>query len=391
MHQGRERTFNIGRLILPGETNETIMNEQIRINWYRCKADKAAMSVLMKSSDAKAFRHVFLQLALFALTGTLAYMSFLNINAANWTWSAPLLAAALFVHGTFSSFLGGGIPMHELCHKTPFRTKMWNEVFLRLYCFLGWNDFVSYRVSHVKHHQFTVHKDHDGEVVLPQKLDWDSVRFVISLLTINPKHIFGTIRGFVRAAGGDACAGIFFQREWMERLLPTSSTELRAQHRNWARIVLFGHLLLAAIFIATGHWFLIVVVNLGAFYAGWLTMLCGAPQHIGMSPDVPDFRLCCRTYTCSWLPAFLYWNMQYHVEHHMFPSVPFYNLGRLRKLIEYDLPPAPHGLWATWKEIIAVLKKQREDATYVFVPKLPRNQGERTSDSQLWIEAARES
>jgi len=29
MHQGRERTFNIGRLILSGETNETIMNEQI--------------------------------------------------------------------------------------------------------------------------------------------------------------------------------------------------------------------------------------------------------------------------------------------------------------------------------------------------------------------------
>jgi fatty acid desaturase len=63
--------------------------------------------------------------------------------------------------------------------------------------------------------------------------------------------------------------------------------------------------------------------------------------------------------------------MQYHVEHHMFPAVPFYNLPALRKAIEHDLPPAPHGLWATWSGIIAVLKKQRANPDYVFVPELP--------------------
>jgi fatty acid desaturase len=89
-------------------------------------------------------------------------------------------------------------------------------------------------------------------------------------------------------------------------------------------------------------------------------------------PDVPDFRLCCRTYTCSPFIGFLYWNMQYHVEHHMFPAVQFYNLPALRKAIEHDLPPAQHGLWATWREIIPVLKKQRENPDYVFVPELPK-------------------
>jgi hypothetical protein len=55
----------------------------------------------------------------------------------------------------------------------------------------------------------------------------------------------------------------------------------------------------------------------------------------------------------------------------MFPAVPFYNLPALRKAIAHDLPPAPHGLWATWFEIIPVLKKQRDNPDYVFVPELP--------------------
>jgi len=54
----------------------------------------------------------------------------------------------------------------------------------------------------------------------------------------------------------------------------------------------------------------------------------------------------------------------------VFP-VLFYNLPALRKAIAHDLPPAPHGLWATWPEIIPVLKKQRENPDYVFVPEWP--------------------
>jgi fatty acid desaturase len=109
-----------------------------------------------------------------------------------------------------------------------------------------------------------------------------------------------------------------------------------------------------------------------------------------MTPDVPDFRLCCRTFTCSWFPAFLYWNMQYHVEHHMFPAVPFYNLPRLRKAIEHDLPPAPHGLLATWRELIPILKRQRREPGYFFAPPLPGETsiGTFVGDDTLRAEAA---
>ena len=64
-------------------------------------------------------------------------------------------------------------------------------------------------------------------------------------------------------------------------------------------------------------------------YCKWLNFLCGAPQHFGLSSNAPDFRLCCRTYISRGLPAFLYWNMQHHIEHHMFPAIPFFNLPKV--------------------------------------------------------------
>jgi fatty acid desaturase len=347
------------------------MTEQIKINWYRCKVDRAVMSDLMRKRNSRALAQIIPQFLLFALTGTLAYLAFLNVHRNNWPWAIPLLLLALFVHGTIGSFLGG-IACHELCHKTPFRTTAMNAFFLKVYAFMSWFDPVGYRVSHVKHHQLTVHTEHDGEVVLPQGLSWHGVGFVLMELTVNPVKIYLLVLNCIAAAQGRVTTrDAFFRAEWLRRILPQSDPELRREHRNWARIVLFGHLLLAAVFVATGHWFLIIIVTFGCQYCDWLQLLCAAPQHIGLSPNVSDFRLCTRTYTCGWFLGFLYWNMQYHVEHHMFPSVPFYNLPRLRSVIEHDLPPASHGLWATWREILPIMKRQRDDHDYVFVPRLP--------------------
>ena len=364
------------------------MNEQIKVSWYRCRVDKAVMSGLMRRSDARAFAQVIPQLLLFVLTGTLAYLAFLRVHAGNWPRTLPVLLAALFVHGTLSRFFGG-IAGHELCHKTPFRTQAFNDLFLKIYAFLSWFDPVGYRTSHIRHHQLTVHTEEDGEVVLPQGLNWHGIKFIITELTFSPSKIFWLVCNYIAAARGDVTRHDgFFRAVWLRRIIPESNPSLRREHRRWARIVLFGHLGLAVLFAATGHWFLIIIVNLGCQYCDWLQLLCAAPQHVGLSPNVSDFRLCTRTYTCGWLPAFLYWNMQYHLEHHMFPAVPFYNLPRLRSAIAHDLPPAPHGLLATWRELIPIMRRQRWDKDYVFVPRLPAGGGDRVADGVIQGEAA---
>lgn len=345
------------------------MAEQIRIHWYRSRINKAVMSELMQKSDRRAFAQVLPQLALYALTGILSFLAFRNIDSSNSWWSIPVLLLALFMHGTFASFFGAAC--HELCHKTPFKSPPLNEFFLRVYAFLSWFDPVSYRMSHVKHHQATVHQEHDGEVILPTGLNWCGVQFFAGQLLFSPAALFQLVRNWCYAASGNPTKSSLLTESWMEKLYPEEHLERRRERRRWARVLLLGHCALAACFVFTGHWFLIVIVTFGCHYCGWFQMLCAAPQHVGLSPNVRDFRLCCRTYLCHWFPAFLYWNMQYHIEHHMFPAVPFYNLPKLRKAIEHDLPPAPHGLYGTWREIIPILQRQRRDPSYVHVPCLP--------------------
>ena len=55
----------------------------------------------------------------------------------------------------------------------------------------------------------------------------------------------------------------------------------------------------------------------------------------------------------------------------MYPAVPFYNLAKLRKAIEHDLPPATHGLLATWRELLELRRKCIADPAYRFVPECP--------------------
>ena len=46
--------------------------------------------------------------------------------------------------------------------------------------------------------------------------------------------------------------------------------------------------------------------------------------------------------TNSWLSRVLYWNMNYHIEHHLYPSIPFHALPALNAAIRDQLPePSP--------------------------------------------------
>jgi hypothetical protein len=69
---------------------------------------------------------------------------------------------------------------------------------------------------------------------------------------------------------------------------------------------------------------------------------------------------------------FLCWNMNYHVEHHMFPMVPYYALPALREEMKADAPRPYRGFLEAYREIIpAVFRQVKEPSDYVK-PKLPR-------------------
>lgn len=316
------------------------------IQWYHSPIDKDVLRSLTKRSDAKAFLHFGAFFGLLFLTGGITYYAWLRHA---WPW----VVVGCYVHATFWAFLSPTSAVHELTHYTVFKSKSLNLFFARLCGFLSWTNHVGFRASHIWHHKLTCYQDRDLEVVLPQTIGWKEWFYGF---LFDPLVLWNRLRLNIRQARGK-CRGVW--AEWIFR-----DPEVLRERTVWARILLVGHAALAILFILSGQWILLFLVTLPSFYAGWLTSLVGFTQHAGMQPNVPDYRLCCRSVKMNPFFAFLYRNMNYHVEHHMFAGVPFYNLPRLRKAIEADLPPMTPGVIAAWRDMLFAQKRRKADPDY---------------------------
>ena len=110
---------------------------------------------------------------------------------------------------------------------------------------------------------------------------------------------------------------------------------------------------------------------LPTMYGSWLQLLFGLTQHAGLDEDVLDHRLNSRTVMMNPVFRFLYWNMNYHVEHHMFPLVPYHALPRLHEAIRHDCPPAYPSLLDAFREIVPAVLRQAKDPSYFVRRELP--------------------
>jgi fatty acid desaturase len=334
-------------------------NKGTRVKWYRTPLDRDTLARLNAKSNVKGFLQSIGHLGLLALAGGAAIY-----GVGRWPWWSIVLL--LFLHGTFAAFMINAV--HELVHKCVFKTQWLNEFFVRIYAFIGWIHFEHFYNSHIRHHQFTLHPPDDLEVVLPTRI---MVQHFFRSAFINYKAPKWAVEESLRLARGG------FKGEWETKLYPADEPEKAAAVMRWARLLLSGHtiVLVASLLLAwlvSPRWLMLpVLVSLTPGYGKWLFFLCNNTQHIGLQDNVADFRLCCRTFTVNPLVQFLYWHMNFHIEHHMYAAVPCYNLGKLHRAILHDLPPCPAGIIATWKEIAAIQKQQDEDPEYQHVAPLP--------------------
>ena len=324
-----------------------------KITWYRSRLDRETLKALNQRSDWKGMLEVLGHLGLIGLTGAAAWY-------AQGRLPLPVLLLILFFHGTFYAFLGNG--GHELSHNSVFKTRFLNTFFYRFFCFLFWRNHGMYSASHGEHHKHTLHPPDDLEVVFPMQL---SVKGFLKIAVVSPWTFWDTFKGTVRLSFGKLTG------DWETHLFAVSNPARQRQLFSWPRIILLGHALIVGISLYFGLWMLPILTTFAPFYGGWLRYLCNGTQHAGLQDNVPDFRLCTRTVILNPFVSFLYWHMNYHIEHHMYAAVPCYNLGKLHKLIKHELPHCPVGLRTAWKQIIAILKKQRAQPEYQYVPELP--------------------
>lgn len=321
--------------------------EKIDLKWQRPDIDREILKQCSQPSDLQGWFHCLGILAILAASGSMAYYFYLNQQ-----WF--LMVLALYIHGGLVAF---NPQFHELSHGHIFKTPWLNQLFRRVFEIIHWHSSIAeYKMSHSLHHRYTTHRKAEGEVVLPMPRTWENVLSEM-LKVVN-------VNGFIHAVYDriyDLCVPYLKNPRkslWMRYVYENASTQQRRDD-YWTKFgQLIFHVVFAAIAIATGHWFLIVIVTLPMFYgAKWYHLLVHDTMHSGRQPETDDFRLCCRSVKLDPFTSFLYWHMQWHTEHHTFPAVPPYNLKKLHKMTR-DHWQEPMSLIAAWNEMNEAAKQE---------------------------------
>ena len=361
------------------------VRKTLRVQWYRCPMKPGKLRELSRRSDAQAWFQAGGHFGLFIVTGALVFGFWHNE-----LWLAFLLA--LFAHGTVTSFFTGTAP-HELGHGTVFKTKILNKVFLYLFSLIGWWDPFDYASSHTYHHRYTLHPEGDRENLLPLEPSLAS-SFMLQMFTVNlltqRGRTFGkggllstlliTALGAVGKVPSDERAPV---NEWLKKL----HDDQPAQHQKsiqWSRILLAFHGAVTLVGILSGYWVLPLILTLAVFIGNWLSYFVGLTQHCGLREHSLDFRKNTRSVKLNPLFSFLYWRMNWHIEHHMYAGVPCYNLSRLYDEIQADMPK-PRGLIEAWREMRMVWQRQKREPDYQYDTPLPA-----TANPEPLAEAAQE-
>lgn len=345
------------------------------VDWYRCKVDPKLLAELNERSDWKGFLQAGGHFGLWLLTGGFSYYAWLE---SQWV----ILAILLYAHGTIASF--GINAVHEAVHGTVFKTKWMNTATALLFAFQHWGNPYHFWATHTEHHKYTLHTPDDIEVQLPWKLTLDQFLKAIFLLPWHLTTPFDQVR-----------QGISLEH-WNHnpKAFPEGKEKQRDEAFLWQRFVICAHLAIIVASIATGQWIIPFIVSFSHLYTSWLNALCNTTQHSGLVDNVRDFRLCCRTVYLDPITQFLYWHMNYHIEHHMYAAVPCYNLHKLHKAIKHELPPTANGLYEAWAEISFIQRRQKYDPTYQYRQPLPEDNfadRNRTAISEQPLSEAKES
>jgi fatty acid desaturase len=315
-------------------------------DWYRPEIPRKELKQLMARGDAKGLANFGLWLACLVGAGYLAY------RAVGSYWVVP----AFFLYGTIYSSCDAR--WHECAHGTPFRTRWLNETFYLLSSIMNMKEGTYMRWSHTRHHTETIMVGLDPEIQVMRPADLRRVMLdffwipdAVQMFKAMIFHAFGRptkeARDFVP------------QSEWGKMFF-------------WSRFYLALYAAMIVWSIAIRSWLPVLFFPLARFYGGWLHQIFSLTQHAGLAENVRDHRLNTRTVLMNPVFCFLYFNMNYHIEHHMFPTVPFHALPTLHRRIEGVLPHTYSGLIDAFREIIPALLKQSRDADYFVLRELPR-------------------
>lgn len=315
--------------------------------WYQCSVPRGTMRRLLERRDGPAIANTLLWFALIAGSGYATY--------ALWGSAWALLTYAIYTVLYAST---SDSRWHETGHGTAFKTDWMNNTLYEIASFMVMRESTVWRWSHTRHHSDTIIVGRDPEIAVPRPTDVKAVAMAFFNLGVYPKY-FPQI---VRHAFGRISAD---EKTYIPQM------EFAKIVRR-ARVYVAIYAMVLALAVYTRSILPLLFVGLPNLFGSWLMVVYGLTQHAGLAENVLDHRLNCRTVYMNPVHRFLYWNMNYHIEHHMYPLVPFHALPQLHEAIKDDCPAPYPSLFAAWREIVPALMKQRRDPAYHVKRKLPQ-------------------
>ena len=282
-----------------------------------------------KRNNFLAARHIILRVSFHIIFGALAYYAFTI---------GDFLLGLLFLipHCAGMSFFGWAGIGHELSHNSVFTSKYLNRILFRLFSIITWNNYSYFKISHPIHHRETLSSnDIEGAKINPLK-----VSDVIFLLSFDIPALLRRLHVLISNS-----LGIVSDKGNIGKLFGKNTISYY-ELCSGARYVLIVQFSLILIFCLLKMYWLIIIVNLSPFILTFFNRTLAAAQHYGLSKgEHKDYLTSTRTIILGPILTFFYAGMNYHVEHHYYPGVPFYRLRELNKIImsRTDIPHLSKG------------------------------------------------
>lgn len=329
-------------------TREAFEAGLVAASWYKTPIDRKTMKALMQRRDSPAARDtviLFSVMFICVIAGIQLWPS---------GWSLPFWLAYGVLYGSAMDSR-----WHECGHGTAFKTPRFNNFVYQIASFMMVRNPVSWRWSHFRHHSDTLIVGRDPEIVVtrPPRL----ARMALAFVGVNDA-LEGWKRMVQNAFG-------YLTPDEADYIPPIDHPQVIRIARIWLSI----YLLIIVLTINLQSILPLMVVGLPRLYGAWHHVLTGILQHGGLADNVVDFRLNSRTVYMNRVSRFIYWNMNYHIEHHMYPLVPYYRLPELHEFIRHDCPAPNPSIFAAYAELWPILCAQLSNSDTYLERELPES------------------
>jgi fatty acid desaturase len=342
-----ERTAQRDYALTGPEGNIAIERGLAGATWYSSPLQRDQLLPLMARRNSPAAFHTVLWIGLLIGSGIWLWLTWMS-----W-WTIP----AAFIYGTLYGSASDA-RWHECGHRTAFASKRTNDIVYYIASFMDIREPVSWRWSHHRHHADTIIVGHDPEIAYPRPTPFWKI-FLDMFGILSTKAEF---RKYAYNVVG--------------RLTPEETTFVPPREASnairWGRIHVALFLAIIAWSVAVQSLLPLMLFGLPSLYGRWLLVVFGTTQHAGLAEDVLDHRLNTRTVLMGPVLRFLYLNMNYHLEHHMYPSVPYHALPQLHDVLKEDLPRPYPNMRSAYRDILPALRRQQKDRQYCLSPEWSR-------------------